>query len=288
MNQLSEESRRWCFTLHNYTEEDINRLLQHNTTYIIFGKEICPTTGTPHLQGYMEFKSETSRRTQIKKLHPKIWLKKSRGDAEDNEKYCSKDGDYYEQGEPKMQGKRSDIDRVTKELMETSLTVDEIAIDSPMFYHQYGRTLNKLEELKMRKLFRNEMTQGIWYFGETGTGKSHTALKDYNPDTHYIYPNDNGWWDGYKQQETVIFNEFRGQIPYSELLTIVDKWPHQVKRRGREPLPFTSKTVIITSSLTPEEVYKNLSQNDDLAQLYRRFKIINLKKKYIETPNISI
>lgn len=288
MSDLNEESRRWCFTLHNYEQKDIDRLLAHNTTYIIFGEEVCPTTQRKHLQGYMEFKSETSRRTQIKKLHPTIWLKKSRGDADSNEKYCSKDGKYYEKGEAKQQGKRSDIERVAKELMETSLTVDEIAVDSPTFYHQYGRTLNKIEELKMRKQYRQEMTKGIWYFGETGTGKSHTSLKDYNPDTHYIYPNDNGWWDGYKQQETVVFNEFRGQIPYSELLTLVDKWPHQVKRRGREPLPFTTKTVIITSSLQPEEVYKNLSQNDDLAQLYRRFTIINLKKKYIETPSIDV
>jgi len=278
MGDLNEESRRWCFTLHNYTEEDIKRLLQHNTTYIIFGKEICPDTGRPHLQGYMEFKSETSRRTQIKKLHPTIWLKKSRGDAEDNEKYCSKDGDYYEKGEAKMQGKRSDLERVAKELMETSLTVDEIAVDSPTFYHQYGRTLSKIEDIKMRKKYRTEMTKGIWLYGKTGVGKSHQAFENFTPETHYVYPNDNGWWDGYAQQETVIINEFRGQIAYGELLDLVDKYPKSVKRRGREPLPFTSKLIIITSSLSPAEVYKNLSQNDTLEQLIRRFDIKELKE----------
>ena len=30
---------------------------------------------------------------------------------------------------------------------------------------------------------------------ERPAGKSHEALKDYTNDSHYLYPNDNGWWD---------------------------------------------------------------------------------------------
>jgi hypothetical protein len=48
-------------------------------------------------------------------------------------------------------------------------------------------------------------------------GKSHKALADFDPNTHYIYPNDKGWWDGYKQHETVVFNEFRGELDYKEM-----------------------------------------------------------------------
>ena len=86
--------------------------------------------------------------------------------------------------------------------------------------------------------------------------------------------------EGYRQQDIVIINEFRGQIPYSELLDLIDKWPKTVKRRNREPVPFTSKHVIITSSLHPKDVYKNLSQTDKMDQLYRR--IILHKLDYIE------
>ena len=70
----------------------------------------------------------------------------------------------------------------------------------------------------------------------------------------------------------VIFDEFRGQIPFNELLRIVDIHPtYSVRRRCREPMPFISKKVIITSALPPWEVYKHLDQGDSLAQLYRRF-----------------
>lgn len=122
------------------------------------------------------------------------------------------------------------------------------------------------------------MTEGLWIFGETGTGKSQQAYKDYHPDTHYNLPNDNGWWDGYTGQKIVIINEFRGEIKYSELLELLDWTPKTVKRRGREPVPLLAEQIIITSSLSPEEVYSNLALNDSLGQLLRRIKIVELKE----------
>ena len=123
------------------------------------------------------------------------------------------------------------------------------------------------------------MTKGIWYWGDSGVGKSHKAYENFNPDTHYVYPNDNGWWDGYKGQEIVIINEFRGGIQYSELLDLVDKWPKSVRRRGREPVPFLATTLIITSSMPPDKVYSRLAFEDKLDQLYRRFEIVKMEQK---------
>jgi hypothetical protein len=41
---------------------------------------------------------------------------------------------------------------------------------------------------------------------------------------------------------------------FSELLLdLVDRWPKTVKIRNREPRPFLAKTLLITSSMTPEE-----------------------------------
>lgn len=123
------------------------------------------------------------------------------------------------------------------------------------------------------------MTKGIWYWGKTGVGKSHKVYADtsYNVSTHYDYPYDNGWWDGYRQQKYVIFNDFRDELKFNELLRIVDKWPFSVKRRCREPMPFLSEIVMITSSCPPEEIYRNsLSENDKLDQFHRRFNVIEL------------
>jgi len=58
--------RNFVFTLHNYSDEDITNLLTKlPKTYIVFAKEVCPTTGTPHLQGYCELDCQITR-DQIK------------------------------------------------------------------------------------------------------------------------------------------------------------------------------------------------------------------------------
>jgi hypothetical protein len=181
------------------------------------------------------------------------------------------------------QGFRNDLEGIKDSILEQKLSVEEICIQNPNLYHQYGRTLNKLEDIALRKRFRTEMTKCEWVYGPTGCGKSHHAFKDYNPDTHYVYPNDGGWWDGYTGQEVVIINEFRGGIMYSELLELLDKWPKTIRRRNREPVPFLAKLVIITSSMRPFEVYKGIVESgDSISQLHRRVKLIKMEQKWSE------
>lgn len=48
--------KRFCFTLNNYNDDDLEKLKEYAQQwcqFAIIGKEIAPTTGTPHLQGYM-------------------------------------------------------------------------------------------------------------------------------------------------------------------------------------------------------------------------------------------
>lgn len=42
-------SRSWQFTVNNYIDSDLTRLAQVECVYIVYGKEVAPTTGTPHL-----------------------------------------------------------------------------------------------------------------------------------------------------------------------------------------------------------------------------------------------
>lgn len=262
-----------CFTLNNYTEEEYETIKNWSCKYLVVGKEVGEN-GTPHLQGYVEWKSSKLLST-LKNLNNRIHWERRQGTALQASTYCKKDNDFIEIGTISSQGKRTDLIELKEKIFEGK-AVDEVVLEDPHTYHLYGRTLNKIEELALRKKFRTEQTIGEWYYGETGVGKSHKAFEGFHPDTHYVYPYDNGWWDGYKGQDIVIINDFRGQISYGELLNLVDKWPHQVRRRNREPLPFISKKVIITSSIHPDMVYKNLSKEDKLDQLYRRFKIEEL------------
>lgn len=279
--KLKTKFSNFCFTLNNWTEEEYEQLRNIPCVYKLLGKEVGKN-GTPHIQGYLHFKNERSFNA-TRKLMKRWHLDGCRGNIWENIDYCSKEGKYEEIGVRPKQGKRTDLDAIKDDIMRGK-KVDDIVLEQPMIYHQYGRTLNKIEDLTMRKNYRKEMTKGIWYYGPTGVGKSHIAFEGFTPETHYVLPNDNGWWDAYTQQDTVIINDFRGEIRYNELLNLVDKWPFTVKRRNREPMPFTSKLVIITSSLKPEDVYHNRNDEDKIEQLLRRFDVIEVGPPSVTTP----
>lgn len=270
-------SRGWCFTLNNYTEWDQKALEKVDCRFLIFGKEVAPTTGTPHLQGYIYWDSLKSMKAVKKVVGERAHLQPANGTAEENIKYCSKEGVVFQKGDPPAQGKRKDIEELVCEI-QGGATVDDIALSNPMAFHQYGRTLQRVEDILLRKRFRTEMTQGIWLYGSTGVGKSHRCFEGYNPETHYTWKYDGGWQDGYVGQEVVLINEFRGQIPLCDMLMLVDKWPHTIRRRGREPAPFLAKKVIVTSSLHPGEIYLNVG-NDKIEQLLRRFDVQHITSR---------
>lgn len=90
----ASRARSWCFTVNNYTEEDkvsVVSLVSGSRLYC-YGFEIGEN-GTPHIQGYVCFKNQTKFQTLKNKL-PRAHWEKAKGSAQDNLKYCSKDGDF--------------------------------------------------------------------------------------------------------------------------------------------------------------------------------------------------
>lgn len=182
-------------------------------------------------------------------------------------------------GRKKKQGERTDLEQFVGGIRGGTIDLDTITVDHPNIYHQYGRTLSRVEDLTMRRKFRTEMTQCIHYIGEPGAGKSHKAFEAFNPDTHYVWPNDGRWWDGYAQQEVVIMNDYRGELPLNLLCQLIDKWPVSVPRRAREPMPFTSKTIIITSVDSLEDMYGvSADASENMNQLRRRVTTVRVLK----------
>lgn len=273
-------TRLWCFTQFNleFDYKSIFDNKKNHILYIAYGNEICPDTKRPHHQGWIYFSSDKESKKAVGKLLGNANCRPCNGSIQHQEDYCSKEkGHYTELGTcPDKQGARTDLEAVRNEIINGLISVDDIAIERPALFHQYGRTLTKLEDIALRKRWRNWMTEGIWYYGATGCGKSEKAFENYNPSTHYKYTEE--WWDGYTGQETLIIDELRGDtLRFREILALVDKHPHYVKRRCREPIPFLAKQVIITSALHPKDIFTNLNADDKLDQLYRRFKIVKLE-----------
>lgn len=267
---------------------EICRIFQkkYDCSYFVMGREICPDTGTHHLDGYYEYptyRKWSTENNKFLKMFGKGYgdLVLAKGSAGENFDYSSKEERGYEEyGTAVANGESLTLTNIKDQLVNGETTTDDVCMERPEMYHMYGRTLSKIEDICMRKKFRNQMTTCTWYYGGTAVGKSHRAHENYHPDTHYLWKsNDKGWQDGYTQQKTVIINDFRGEIKYNEFLQLVDKWPHTVPRRGREPMPFTSEHIIVTSSLSPELVYRQRVDEDSLEQLLRRVSVVLVYSK---------
>ena len=96
MGDDGKSLRKWCFTINNYIEEDEQNLLDELTpdkvVYAIVGRE-KGESGTPHLQGYVYFKRRLKMSTAKATLGKTARLEPARGTPEQNEQYCSKDGE---------------------------------------------------------------------------------------------------------------------------------------------------------------------------------------------------
>lgn len=87
-------SRKWCFTLNNYTMDEKKKIEDYCKTqkHYILGEEIGDQ-GTPHLQGYLEGNNPIAN-TTLKNVCVRWHIEPARGSTEDNLKYCSKEGNY--------------------------------------------------------------------------------------------------------------------------------------------------------------------------------------------------
>lgn len=91
---LNPQSRKWCFTLNNYTEKEYENIKNYigDKKYYVVGKEIGEE-GTPHLQGYVEHKQAIKFST-LKNVCNRLHIEKAKGTKEQNFDYCTKDNNY--------------------------------------------------------------------------------------------------------------------------------------------------------------------------------------------------
>merc|ERR1711964_108692 len=88
------------------------------------GVEVGEAKETPHIQGYVSFKSAKSKRSMYKWMSgdatKKFWIEKRRGTPQKASTYCFKEGGKkFEFGEvPVGMGKRTDLTNTAEALMD--------------------------------------------------------------------------------------------------------------------------------------------------------------------------
>lgn len=88
--------RAWCFTINNPTEADeaaLRALGADKVARLVVGRETAPTTGTPHLQGYVRFIKSVRRGQCCLALGGRARVVPRNGTEEQASAYCMKDGE---------------------------------------------------------------------------------------------------------------------------------------------------------------------------------------------------
>jgi len=269
--------RHYVFTLNNYTPENvesINTLVARGKAKHLCYQPEIGEQGTKHLQGAISFADAISLLQAKARIGGEPHLEPAK-DYPAACTYCRKEATrdpaagfaFTEHGQaPKGQGNRSDWDAI-KDACKAGATLEELVeLDAGLF----GRHSNGV--LKMQSIYKKPRASTdpptvLWFWGPTGSGKSRAAHDTY-PDAYYKMPG-NKWWDGYEQQDCVIVDDYRRDFcTFSELLRLLDRYPHRVEMKGAS-VQFKSTTIIITTPKDPRSTWEGRSE-EDLEQLLRR------------------
>lgn len=282
-------SRKWCFTSFKALDFSVYGIMfnEHSAMlYMILGLETCPKTGRQHIQGFVHLNSGYKLSTLKTWFHmdETIHFEICKGTAEDNIKYCSKEGNFIEYGERQFQGKRNDI--TTK--LSKHKTLNDFIKNETDTYVKYRSGVEGYYRAKGVDYDpMDDKPLVIWLWGDTGTGKSRTVrdyLKIKIADGYRVWRRPLGatsWFDGYAGQDIVYLDEVRGSTyKFDDLLQMLDYDCPQVPVKGSF-VDFRPKVILITSNAHPRDVYSGVNA-ENKQQLVRRCDKVYHVKKYVE------
>lgn len=246
---INKQLKHFAFTWNNYDEVDYLDLIEKakielGISYIVYGLEIAPTTGTKHLQGYVQ----TAKRvylTKINKSLPKVHITICNGSSQDNINYCKKLDNFVESGIARTEARRikkcKDDWEALVNLAESG-KIQDIRTDYPREFLVYYRTFKQISQdnLKPEPLVRF----CYWLYGKPGSGKSRAV--------HFHYPNAywknaNKWWDGFQGEETVVLDDLGHAFLYEHLKRWADRYPVIGEVKGSS-IGLSYKRFIVTSN----------------------------------------
>ena len=285
-NKQANAAVKFAVTINNYDENSLEDLIKSDKwKYYVFGKEIAPETGTKHLQGYIVFKNRLRMNQVQDLLKHKAHVEVARTSHAANIKYCKKEGDFIEDGEIPIDGciKGAEATKEKWDNVRKLASANNFAEIPSDIYVRYIRNLKQIAIDNWTPPADLESVCGIWYFGQSGNGKSTKARNDF-PNAYFKRANK--WFDGYQGQETIIIDDLDKTHDFLayDLKIWTDKFSFTAETKGGHIL-IRPKNIVVTSQYTIQEIWgedpnerSKHKDNKTVEALERRFKQIEIKK----------
>lgn len=260
-------TNNWCFTLNNPTEEERQSFrnfevagLPRGLAFLVYQEERGHSEETPHFQGYLETSVVCKIGWLKNNFNGRAHYEPRMGTQAQAIAYCTKedsrvpDGMRGSFGEPRggaakeAKQKRIDtLDGIRKGEIRLRDVDSEILLNSGF--------LQAAKHILSTKLGPRREVEVITIVGGTGIGKSY-ACYSFCGDDLITYQR-NGWFGGADTQgSNLLFDEFTGDLPFSDFLKYLDGYPMQLPIKGSfYPAHYTR--VFITSNVMPENWWVN-------------------------------
>jgi hypothetical protein len=260
---------------------------------IIVGKEIAPSTGTSHLQGFIKF-TKKMRLWGVRNLFGKrAHWEAARGSDEANLKYCAKGGQVIIElgwkGE-KVGGHK--IAAAQGNQYWNGIVTDAYTLGPEEFAAKWPKEWlirrGAVERLmldaakKQMRVWPGELKyKNVWIWGRPGVGKSRWAHRqETGGDT--LFKNLNRWWDGMDVRSVtkVLIEDFPSPA-YDGMAHLLKIWGDRYTFTGEvknsaiaiDPGRFF---LIVTSNFHPGECF---NKQEDREAIQRRFGIIEMTEE---------
>jgi len=267
----------WVFTLNNPRTKDHKRIQDLVFNYLVYQLEIGEE-GTPHFQGFIQFPTG-QRLKQLKKLHRRVHWEPRRGSAYQAAHYCKKPEPECDcthcigaanTPRPQFIYESGTISAPAGEKLWSVVTVIKkrglsAAIETyPTHYMGMQRGMQALATFYSPR--RDWQPVVSVFYGTPGTGKTRYAMLGPSPYVHADYPvkGSQFFFGDYRPDfhETVVFDDFYGQMPYTTWLRVCDRYPMEVHTKGAFH-QLLARNIVFTSNRAPNEWYPKIFAEPD-------------------------
>ena len=275
----SKQARKYNLVLNNPEEyglghkkicEQMEKL--STVKYFCMSDEIA-TTGTYHTHLFMYSDSPIQFKT-VKNVFPTAHIETAYGTAEDNRTYILKGGKWVtsEKAETSVPGtfeeygimpserqEKAPMMVLVMEMVEGGASTSEIIKAFPsLAFKTNDIDVMRQTFLKEKYMKENRNVTVSYLYGATGTGKTRGIyerhpVSDVCRITSYRHGG-GAYFDAYNGQSVLVLEEFQGQIPISDLLTLLDIYPLMLPARYADRVACFTQ-VYITSNKSLPEIY---------------------------------
>jgi len=238
--------KSWCFTINNYTDNDIAMVKNLECQRLAVGEE-TGESGTPHLQGFVIFK-KGYRFSGIKKIFPRAHLQVAKS-WQHAWNYCIKDGKFHIVNND-SQGKRNDVVQY-RDAIKSGASDRELCDQFPHEFLKFNRT-DRMRQAYLEE--RTWMTECLWIHGIAGSGKSTFVKENYTSIDWLEY--DGKYFSSYRNREVAVFDDIdMSTISRSLFLKLVNHIPYKLRVMGAYQEWNPKKVIIITNGHPSEWIH---------------------------------